>query len=232
MKHTSPHDTATLLVFCKQPKLGQGKQRLAATLGKDVAFEIASALLACALEDAAKWPGPVVLSPADSTEEEWARNLLCHAEVVAQPQGNLGHRIMSVDQQLRDKGHQTIMIIGTDAPMLNEAVFSQALDGLTHSDVTLSAAEDGGVTLMGSRIHWPNIVDIPWSTDRLGESLHYKCVQAGRSISYTQPSYDIDHEKDLHKLIVDLEHDLRPARQALFTLVKSVVYNSTIKVTS
>ena len=54
---SSSTDLPVLVIFCKRPLPGQGKQRIAATLGKDVAYEIASALLQCALEDARAWLG-------------------------------------------------------------------------------------------------------------------------------------------------------------------------------
>jgi len=232
VKNKYQQEGATLLVFCKQPRLNQGKQRIAATLGAETAFNLASALLDCALEDATKWRGSVVLSPAGPEEIEWAQGLLTDAEVLAQPQGSLGQRIMAVDQQLRDQGHKKIIIIGTDAPILNERVFTCALDALKTQDVTFSAAEDGGVTLMGSNSHWPEIADLPWSTDRLGEALYHACIDAERSVAYAPPSYDIDYEKDLHKLIVDLADDVRSSRQALLRLVQSITHNDTIKVTS
>jgi glycosyltransferase A (GT-A) superfamily protein (DUF2064 family) len=95
-----------LLVFCKQPRLKQGKQRIAATLGAEKTLDIASALLNCALEDASNWEGTVVLSPAAENEKYWAEGLLPKARVHVQPQGNLGRRIMDVDQSLREQERQ------------------------------------------------------------------------------------------------------------------------------
>lgn len=213
----------TLLVFCKQPRLNQGKQRIAATLGAEPTLEIAKGLLSCALEDAREWHGPVVLSPSSVEDAEWASDLLPNVEVIPQPEGNLGERIMAVDAELRRRGHQRVLIIGTDAPVLNHDYYQSAVAAMCSHDVVLSAASDGGVTLMASNKPWPPITDLPWSTELLNEALSQRCQQQGVDVGYITSSYDIDHEQDLLKLLIDLEEDQRPARQALCALVARIV---------
>jgi len=213
----------TLLIFCKQPRLYHGKQRLAAVVGADKALMIAQALLKCAIEDAKAWSGPVVLSPSHPDQQEWAQSILPQASVVPQPEGNLGERIRVVDSLLRKRGHSNILIIGTDAPVLSNTHFTEVNRLLNESDVVMSAASDGGVTIMAATQPWPEISDLPWSTERLNESLYDRCQSAGHKVSYIRPSYDIDHEKDLYKLLIDLENDHRPARQKLLALTKEIL---------
>ncbi len=220
-KHVIPL-SATLLIFCKQPKLNQGKQRIAATMGAEAALQIAHALLGCALEDARSWPGNVVLSPSTQLDVDWARSLISEVQVIAQPEGNLGERLRVVDQQLREAGHKNVVIIGTDAPILSSAYYETAISALAHSDIVFSAASDGGVTIMASKSGWPEMQELPWSTEKLNEALYQCCKNENLSVSYIQPSYDIDHEPDLKKLMVDLKDDPRPARQALLQLVESI----------
>ena len=221
----SATENVALLIFCKRPKLKQGKQRIAETLGAKAAFDIAERLLACALEDAQNWPGPVVLSPASVEDVGWAQGLLKHSKVsvIAQPEGNLGERINAIDLELRQRGHNSIVTIGTDAPILNSHFYTQVLSRLKDSDIVLSAAEDGGVTMMASSVAWPDIKNLPWSTDRLGQSLNDLCVEAGLSVEFIDPSYDIDLEGDLVKLMADLKDDRRPARQKLLNCVLEIV---------
>ena len=214
--------SATLLIFCKQPKLHHGKQRLAATMGAETALQIARALLGCALEDAKSWSGNVVLSPSTERDIDWARSLSPEAQVIAQPEGNLGERIRVVDQQLREAGHKNIVIIGTDAPILSSAYYEAAISALARSDIVFSAASDGGVTIMASKQGWPEIQDLPWSTEKLNAALYQCCTGENLSVSYIQPSYDIDHEPDLKKLMIDLKDDPRPARQVLLQLIESI----------
>ncbi|WP_415883188.1 TIGR04282 family arsenosugar biosynthesis glycosyltransferase [Neptuniibacter sp. QD34_54] len=217
----------TLLIFCKQPRNGQGKQRIAASLGAETTFEIAKALLQCALEDADAWSGRVVLSPASVDEVEWAEGLLEgeHVQVIPQPSGNLGERINAVDQRLREQGHQNIVTIGTDAPILTLDLLQQVSQKMADYDVVCSKADDGGVTVMASGIAWPDIEALPWSTEHLAQGLEECCLGAGLSVGYIAPTYDIDLEADLVRLIEDLKSDQRIARQALLQLITPIVNN-------
>ncbi len=215
MKKISDHK-ACLVVFCKRPDLFQGKQRLAATIGPEVAFLFAQSLLNCALEDASSWTGPVVLSPAAPQDCDWAKGLLDgDYEVLAQPDGNLGTRLKIIDHKLRAQGHDKIIFMGTDAPMLTAVHFEEAKKALNESDVILSFASDGGVTLMGARIPWPDMTHLPWSTDLLGVELENICCKKGLEVAKITPSYDVDVEADLLKLKQDLENDSRLCRKNL-----------------
>jgi len=59
---------ACLVVFLKAP--ARSKRRLATEIGA-AATDAAEHLLACALEDAAAWRGPVVLAPAADADADW-----------------------------------------------------------------------------------------------------------------------------------------------------------------
>jgi rSAM/selenodomain-associated transferase 1 len=203
-----------LVIFCRRPQLGIGKRRVAKTLGNDMALKLAEQLLSVTLEDADQWPGPVILSPANPEDENWARALgSADFEVIAQPTGNLGQRINAVDQAARRAGHTHLIYIGSDSPTLDEEYFKAARDALTTYDTVLGPAEDGGVTLMGSREPWPNLATLPWSSAELGTDLELMCMQAGHTVYRLQSRYDIDRSDDLPKLFDDLRDDLRPARR-------------------
>ncbi len=216
----------SLVILCKRPKLHQGKQRLAATLGAEQALALAEAFLLCTLEDARDWPGPVVLSPASDDDRSWAEQLLPGAEVYPQLSGNLGERLMVVDQGLRRAGHRTLLFIGTDAPALEQRHYRAALQAFDQYGVVLSAASDGGVTMMGSDAGWPDLSALPWSTGQLGAALKNQCLAAGMKVGFIQPSYDIDLEQDLRRLVDDLQRDRRPARQQLLRMLLSPAVNT------
>lgn len=209
----------TLVVLCKRPRPGYGKQRLAAQLGTQAAYRVALALLDSALEDLRDWPGPRVLAPSRPEDAAWAEALNLSAGVLPQPSGNLGQRIQGLEQPLRAAGHEKLIFIGTDAPLLQGLHFRAAARSLEEEDVVLGAADDGGVVLMGSRRPWPDLEPLPWSTAQLGASLRDACLAKGLSLGFVAPGYDIDIATDLKRAQDDLEHDPRPARLALATLL-------------
>lgn len=215
----------TLVLVFRRPAPGSGKQRLAAELGLAAAAAVAELLLATALEDAAAWPGPVILAPADGADTAWARDLLARpVQVCPQGPGNLGARLSGVDASARNAGHQHLLYIGSDAPILGTQDYAAAAQALAASDVVLQPALDGGVTLMGSRLPWPALADLPWSTANLHEALDARCRTAGRSVTTLPLRYDVDVPEDLARLARALPADPRPARQALFRKLTRLGY--------
>ena len=218
----------TLVLVCKRPALHHGKQRIAATLGADTALAIAERLLDCALEDLRAWPGPVVIAPDTPAAAGWASTLLTRPiDILPQGEGNLGERLNTLDSQLRRRGVQQTLFIGSDAPILDEALYHDAIAALAHADIVLSPADDGGVTLMANGRPWPTLTALPWSTEQLGDALADACRREGQSICLLKTSYDIDNEADLAKLHQDILDDARPARQRLRGLIATLIEKTT-----
>lgn len=170
----------------------------------------------------------MVIACADESDIEWAQSLISYADVIPQlpkyQQGNLGERLNYVDTKLRAKGHQQLIFIGTDAPILNSQHFVSALMALHDNDIVLSHADDGGVIIMANKTPWPELKTLPWSTDELSVALSQLCKQHRLSVKYSLPGYDVDYVADLQKLLLDLKTDKRPARQALLNKIKAFVY--------
>jgi glycosyltransferase A (GT-A) superfamily protein (DUF2064 family) len=215
-RDNSARQAPTLVICLRRPAPGIGKQRIAADIGPELAFELAEHLLAATLEDAEAWPGPVILSPANATDATWAGDLLARpAAVIPQANGNLGQRINDVDERIRATGHTRLIYIGSDAPVLSDADYAAATAALEIHDVVLGPAEDGGVTLMGAGHAWPELADLPWSSPALGRALALRCREQGLKVHGLNPRYDIDYAVDLPRLCADLATDTRPARSRL-----------------
>jgi glycosyltransferase A (GT-A) superfamily protein (DUF2064 family) len=216
-----------LVLVCKRPAPGIGKQRLAASLGPETANRIAEALLACALEDAGDWPGPVVIAPAHTSDCAWAGTLLprLRSKVRIQPQatGNLGQRLNVLDQELRGAGMEQLVYIGSDAPALTALDYAEVSDAMLDHDTVLMPAEDGGVVLMASRGPWPTLSGLPWSTARLGAALADCCRAAGQSVAMLTHGFDVDEPEDLFRLPAVLRMDRRPARRALHAVACDLI---------
>jgi hypothetical protein len=214
----------TLILFCKRPQPGIGKQRLAAVLGQMAAFRIAELLHQCALAQLASWPGRTVLATFDSADCPWYRQQLPWIErVVAQQQGNLGLRINALDLQLRAQGHERLIIIGSDMPEQTPQQLLDAGERLNDYDIVLSGAADGGVTLMAARVPWPDLSALPWSTDRLGQALVECCEQAGLRVGWVDACDDVDLMEDLYRIRDSLAADVRAPQQTLRKLIQELI---------
>lgn len=221
------HD-ATLVLVCKKPQWGIGKQRLARRFGKALTLKIARALLACAFEDARNWTGMVVLAPASQDDVDWAQEQLdfigSQSIVVPQIDGNLGERLNALDATLRNRKLNRLVYIGSDAPGLNEQDYNRVRKYLNQSSTVLMPAEDGGVVLManGKNSAWPDLSHLPWSTDQLGTALVHACQVAKYAVSILPEGYDIDEPDEFLQLTTLLANDKRPARRRLHALACQV----------
>jgi glycosyltransferase A (GT-A) superfamily protein (DUF2064 family) len=218
----------TLILVCKRPAPGSGKQRLTASLGIEMTQKVADALLACALEDACNWPGPVVIAPANVEDVEWARALSAPAPspvtIVPQVAGNLGQRLNALDQTLRAQGMEQLVFIGSDSPGLDTADYAATCAALQHTDIVLIPALDGGVVLMANRYAWPDLSALPWSSDQLGVALIDACRTARQSVKTFGHGTDVDEMEDLVRLVSLLQRDSRPARCALLELTQYILF--------
>ena len=206
----------------KRPALHHGKQRLAADIGPEQTLTIAGKLLACALEDAAGWPGPVALAPASTDDADWAEDLLNGTTVVPQGSGNLGERLNHVDETLRAEGHRQLIFIGSDAPGLTQQQLQGVTDQLEEYDCVFGMADDGGVTFMANRKPWPDLTALPWSSPELGADLRALCEQQQLITKTTDGGFDVDDQSDLNRLLTGLASDARPARRQLRQTIKDL----------
>lgn len=210
---------ASLVLVCKRPSLGFAKQRLAAGIGQPGALRIADALLACAMEDLRAWPGATIVAPDAPQHLDWAQRLAPGALCIPQGTGNLGERLQQLDQTLRAAGHQHIIYIGSDCPLLRVLDYRRIASLLRSVDTVLMPARDGGVVLMASAESWPALADLPWSTDRLAAQLASRAREAGRRLIHAGMLFDVDEAADLAPLAERLRDDSRPARRALRQLL-------------
>ena len=220
-KQTFPNDAALVLI-CKRPALGHGKQRLAVQIGVERALDIAEHLLGCALEDLRSWPGPVVIAPDQSDACDWAAQQAPQALCLTQTVGNLGERINNLDHSLRGLGHRQLLYIGSDAPALTPDDYRRVHTALETQDTVLVAARDGGVVLMASNLAWPDLTALPWSTPELGQALAEACRRAGHSVALSGESFDIDEQADLLLAAQALAGDPRAARRRLLQTLNNL----------
>ncbi len=211
----------TLVLACKRPQPGEGKQRLVTRLGVETTHQIAQALLNCALEDAFAWRGPVVIAPATDNDVAWAERLLATrpgVTVCSQITGNLGQRLNALDASIRQTQLIPLVFIGSDSPLLTMADYSDCLASLRKHQTVLKPAIDGGVVMMASRLPWPPLDELPWSTDQLGKALLDCCRRAGQTVGSLSMGADVDQPQDVTELCMQLKNDPRPARRRLHAL--------------
>jgi len=224
--------TPALILFCKRPRLGFSKSRLAAEIGEAPAFAIARALLDCALEDVLAWHGPRIISPSDAEDGPWFQDIVSSLAAVSGPGdsdidilpqspgeslGGLGARLMTISTAVATQHSGPQIFIGSDSPAMTSDLLGRVAHSLESRDVVLADSADGGVTVMAARRPWPDIRDLPWSTDQLGAALSDRCRSLGLSVQHMPGGDDLDIQTDIPALLPALRADQRPARRALLS---------------
>ena len=194
--------TAQVIVFAKAPRPGHCKTRLGATLGLEAAAGLYARLLYDYLSDllSAGWREievELAVPPEDMTFFEAAYPDL----LVREQQGvDLGQRMYQALQRSLDAGCDRAALTGSDIPFLSTEHVLAALEQLTHSDVVLGPAADGGYYLVGMRAPGADLFrGISWSTSAVLEQTVARARDLGLSLSLLPELADLDDMADYER---------------------------------
>lgn len=186
----------TLLIFIRNPQLGQVKTRLARTAGEVEALRIYHILLEktrmaaldCAVERC------LLYSDFVTENDVWSPESF--QKMVQQP-GDLGERMEAAFQMAFETGSHKVAIIGSDCPELSGAVLQQAFDRLDTTDFVLGPVPDGGYYLLGMKAMEPSVFHhIEWSTETVREKTLERIAALGKTCALMPMLMDVDTEED------------------------------------
>ena len=184
-----------LIIFTRNPELGKGKRRLAATVGDQVAFDIYKFLLAHTREitknlDAVK---QIWYSEKLHLNDDWDNSIY---EKQVQAGEDLGDR-MNYAFAKAMKEHSKVIIIGSDLYDLQQQDLEQAFELLNNHDAVIGPATDGGYYLLGFKNHVPQEVfkNKIWGT----ETVLKETIKDLQQLNYATlaPRNDVDYYEDI-----------------------------------
>lgn len=190
-----------LIVFVKNPVVGQVKTRLAADIGADKATEVYKKLLKITQQAVENTNAKVGIWYAGHP----AKHDLWDAYTKhKQSDGDLGKRMCHAIEMSLNFASK-VCIIGSDCPHITSEIINRAFEALTHNDVVIGPARDGGYYLIGmSRLHPAIFENIPWSSESV-----YSCTidilqQLNLTYHLLPLLSDIDTLEDLHQTMPEL----------------------------
>jgi rSAM/selenodomain-associated transferase 1 len=199
-----------IAVFAKSPSSERVKTRLQNPLGPGTIRELSEAFLRDTVEVASGLASArlyLACSPDrrdiffQKLEQEYGLSLM------DQKGRDLGERMAHVFRQLKKRGFQKILIIGSDLPTLPLAYLRQALTLLDQHEVVIGPSLDGGYYLIGISGSVPPVFDhIPWSTERVFLLTMEKVLDAKLSCGLLPFWYDVDRPEDLRFLKLHLDY--------------------------
>ena len=198
------HPRSRIVVFAREPLLGQVKSRLAVEIGPQQALAVYEAMLGRlgALLNRGKlaeWD----LWVTSNVSHESFLSLCNKTNIYLQAGQDLGARMDgAIQQTLRDEELESVILIGTDCPALTEDYLDQALLALNSGvDVVLGPAEDGGYVLVGmTRPLTAVFEDIPWGTDQVMARTLEALRVNDLNYRLLDTLWDVDRPEDLVRL--------------------------------
>lgn len=160
-----PTSKKALIIFTRNPELGQCKTRLAKTIGDEAALKIYTYLLkhTAMVSEPVKADKYVFYSESIKKNDIWNdaffRKKLQHGT-------DLGSKMEQAFSELFGLGYENIMIIGSDLLDLNQHHIETAFGELNLHDVVIGPSKDGGYYLLGmKRIHENIFKNKSWGTE-------------------------------------------------------------------
>ncbi len=168
-----------LLIFTRNPVLGQCKTRLAATIGEENALEIYRFLVRHTAYITQNVPVAKQVWYADEIWEndQWPNTLY---EKRLQTGQDLGERMANAFKTAFEVGFEQCIIMGTDMYDLGSQDIEQAFNLLETANFVVGPAEDGGYYLLGMKNFNPQL---------------FKNKQWGKNTVLAATLKDLDHEK-------------------------------------
>jgi rSAM/selenodomain-associated transferase 1 len=110
---------------------------------------------------------------------------------------DLGVR-MSTALQDGLRRHETVILVGTDLPLINRSYIELAVSALRDNEVVLGPAEDGGYGLVGVKVEIPDIFsDIDWGTEKVLSQTCAKLNSNKQGYGLLPLIWDVDRPGDL-----------------------------------
>jgi len=159
-----PTSKRALIVFTRNPELGQCKTRLAKTIGDEAALKIYKFLLehTARISEKSKADKFVFYSESIKKNDIWNSDVF---RKKLQQGTNLGERMENAFTELFQLGYEKIIIIGSDLLDLKTKDINNAFEQLQDHDIVIGPAKDGGYYLLGMKtIHSKIFKNKPWGT--------------------------------------------------------------------
>jgi rSAM/selenodomain-associated transferase 1 len=192
-----------VLVFQKNAILGKVKTRLASGMGEARALEIYRHLIQSTYSVLEDMSAPVWTYFSDFIPE--TVNTPLEKSFVQEGQ-DLGERMANAFARSFELGMDKVVLIGTDCPTLQSQHLNQAFEALTHSDLVVGPATDGGYYLIGMKRRADYLFEgITWSTAEVLSQTLAVATAHGLHFTLLDELSDIDTQEDWERYRSQIE---------------------------
>jgi len=191
--------TTALVIFVRNPILGQVKTRLAKDIGDELALAIYLQLLQHTLEITRGLSFRKFIYYADEVSDHDLWSVPGYTKR-KQNGTDLGERMLNSFKELFEQSFNRIIIIGSDCLQLQTENLQEAVALLESNVAVMGPASDGGYYLLGLTKLYPELfVNKPWSTDQVFAKTIDDFNNLGISYALLEELSDIDDITDLEE---------------------------------
>jgi rSAM/selenodomain-associated transferase 1 len=199
-----------IAVMAKRPEPGKVKTRLCPPLSPGQAADLYEAFFldTVSLVSGMEYADTFIVYDPDTALDFFSRRVSAPLRCIPQGPGDLGDRLPRICHRIFSQGYRKLVILASDTPHLPQDVIRRAFARLDDTDMVLGPCDDGGYYLIGSRFSEPLLFEgIPWSTADVLNRTVGRVQDAGMTCELLPPCYDIDTEKDVRRLMLDLQEN-------------------------
>ena len=138
------------------------------------------------------------------SDQEWPdfRELAGPGRVGLQRGADLGEKMLHCFKELSRRGHQRMLIVGSDSPTLPTDYLRAGLRLLGGANAVLGPCDDGGYYAVGCRSAKAGMFEgVSWSTASTLTETERAFERAGLTWERLPPWYDIDTIENLRRLV-------------------------------
>lgn len=188
-----------LLIFIKNPILGQVKTRLASSVGNEEAMRIYMELLQHTQAVSLKLDAIRVVCYShfiDSTDAWLANDFAPYL----QEGDHLGARMSNAFETAFSEGAEKVVVIGSDCPQISTEILKNAFAALSNHEMVIGPSMDGGYYLLGMSRYFPQLFNhINWSTSSVFEETNRQAIQQNIQPAILPTLSDVDYIEDWKK---------------------------------
>jgi rSAM/selenodomain-associated transferase 1 len=200
MAKSNPGAKPVVGLFAKPPRAGTVKTRLCPPLSPEQAASLYAAFLgdlADMLDGGPAWEWMVYSPEPELQEAAWSHAPRPHGWR-RQTKNDLGDRMSAALEELLVDERPKAILLGSDHPTVTRNMIADGFDALDRAEVVLGPTVDGGLYLVGwTRPHPEIFVDVPWSTERVLDTVIARAKAHHVQTALIAPWYDVDDARDL-----------------------------------
>lgn len=191
-----------LVVFAREPRIGEVKTRLAVGLGDAAAADVYTRLLSRTLRvvEASKISNTYLFAASANQVPYFQARLGASLwSVRSQCLGDIGERMIDAFETLL-RNYSFVVLIGSDVADFQVTDINRAFTIMQETDnsAVLGPSADGGYWLIGLRwVHALLFTDMQWSTSTVSALTLERMTKLGFQVTTLSPRHDVDKIQDL-----------------------------------